>query len=97
MKNNLNNKISEWILWIESEKRLSLNTIISYESDLNSFLYFLKNHFNNKVDEKLLASLDEDDLSGWFYERIQHGTSHRSNARALSSLKSFFSFLVKKK
>lgn len=97
MKNNLNNKISEWILWIESEKRLSLNTIISYESDLKSFLYFLKNHFNNKVDEKLLASLDEDDLSGWFYERIQHGTSHRSNARALSSLKSFFSFLVKKK
>ena len=45
MKNNLNNKISEWILWIESEKRLSLNTIISYESDLKSFLYFLKNHF----------------------------------------------------
>jgi len=97
MNKTLNNKLSEWVLWIEREKRLSSNTIISYESDLKSFLSFIKNHFNKTVDDQILASLEEDDLIGWFYDRIQRGIGHRSNARALSSVKSFFSFLVKKK
>ena len=56
----------------------------------------MSNHNNLNVDLKTIIN-DEDDLSSWFYERLKKGLSHRSNARALSSLKSFFSFLIAKK
>ena len=86
-----------WKSWIENEKRLAFNTSLSYCIDLKSFLNFLSNHNNLNVDLKTIINVDEDDLSGWFYERLKKGVSHRSNARALSSLKSFFSFLISKK
>ena len=86
-----------WKSWIENEKRLAFNTSQSYYIDLKSFLNFLSNHNNLNVDLKTIINVDEDDLSGWFYERLKKGFSHRSNARALSSLKSFFTFLITKK
>ncbi len=86
-----------WKSWIENEKRLAFNTSQSYCIDLKSFLNFLSNHNNLNVDLKTIINVDEDDLSGWFYERLKKGFSHRSNARALSSLKSFFTFLTTKK
>ena len=86
-----------WKSWIENEKRLAFNTSQSYCIDLKSFLNFLSNHNNLNVDLKTIINVDEDDLSGWFYERLKKGFSHRSNARALSSLKSFFTFLITKK
>ena len=58
-----------WKSWIENEKRLALNTSQSYCIDLKSFLNFLSNHNNLNVDLKTITNVDEDDLSGWFYER----------------------------
>ena len=81
-----------WKSWIKNEKRLAENTVKSYCIDLKSFLEFIDIHNNSNVDIEMLTKLDEDDLSGWFYERLKNGVSHRSNARALSSLKSFFLF-----
>ena len=97
MNDNLDIHISKWISWIQNEKRLSSHTVISYNSDLKSFFYFLKSHLNKEIKYELLSKIDEDDLLGWFYNRLKNGTSHRSNARALSSLKSFITFLIKKK
>lgn len=97
MNDNLDIHISKWISWIQNEKRLSSHTVISYSSDLKSFFYFLKSHLNKEIKYELLSKIDEDDLLGWFYNRLKNGTSHRSNARALSSLKSFITFLIKKK
>ena len=86
-----------WKSWIENEKRLALKTSQSYCTDLKSFLNFLSEHNNSNVDLSTIINVDEDDLSSWFYERLKKGLTHRSNARALSSLKSFFSFLIAKK
>ena len=88
---------NNWKLWIENEKRLSFKTSQSYCIDLKSFLNFLSYYKNSEVNLSTIINVDEDDLSSWFYERLQKGLSHRSNARALSSLKSFFSFLIAKK
>ena len=88
---------NNWRLWIENEKRLAFKTTQSYCIDLKSFLNFLSKHNNSNVDLKTIINVDEDDLSSWFYERLKKGLSHRSNARALSSLKSFFTFLITKK
>ena len=88
---------NNWKSWIENEKRLAFKTSKSYCIDLKSFLHFLSDHNNSNIDLTTIINADEDDLSSWFYERLKKGLSHRSNARALSSLKSFFTFLITKK
>ena len=85
-----------WESWLKNEKRLAESTVKSYCIDLKSFLKFIDIHNNSNVDIEILTRLDEDDLSSWFYERLKNGAGHRSNARALSSLKSFFCFLISK-
>ena len=97
MNYNLNNYISGWKSWIKDEKRLGLNTIISYETDLLSFLKFISIHMNTNLNIDQISRISDDDLSAWFFERVKKGISHRSNARALSSLKSFINYLMKKK
>ena len=80
-----------------SEKRLSFNTQKSYQRDLFCFLDFLKKYKNKPIELNDLEYLDSDSITSWFVSRIQSGVTHRSNARSLSSVKSFLSFLVKNK
>ena len=89
--------ICEWSNWIKNEKRLSNNTILSYIRDLKSFMSFLDSHYGNQIEFKDIERVSEDDITGWFFQRIKNSISQRSNARALSSIKSFFTFLTKKK
>ena len=97
MTSILNQKIKCLEEWIISEKRLSLNTQKSYQKDLFCFLDFLKKYINKPIELNDLESLDSDSITSWFVSRIKTGVSHRSNARSLSSVKSFLSFLVKNK
>ncbi|MEE2695351.1 MAG: tyrosine recombinase XerC [Pseudomonadota bacterium] len=96
MNDQLKKYIYNWISWIRNQKRLSENTISAYKTDLESFINFLEVHFNKDVKLGDFSKLDEDDLSGWFFEKLKRGVSHRSNARSLSSIKSFLSFLTSK-
>ena len=87
----LNEEIRCWLEWITSEKRLSLNTQKSYQRDLFCFLNFLRIYKNKSIDLNDLEYLDSDSITSWFVSRIKNGVSHRSNARSLSSVKSFLS------
>ena len=98
MTNNLVQKfIKQWIDWIIHERRLSEKTVKSYKTDLSFFLQHLKEYKNKSINFSDLERLDQSDLTSWFYKRINNGISHRSNARSLSSIKSFLHFLIKKK
>ena len=98
MTNNLLQKfVKEWIDWIIHERRLSEKTVKSYKIDLSFFLQHLKEYKNKSINFSDLERLDQSDLTSWFYKRINNGISHRSNARSLSSIKSFLHFLIKKK
>ncbi len=97
MNSMLNEEIRYWLEWITSEKRLSLNTQKSYQRDLFCFLDFLESYKNKSIQLNDLEYLDSDSITSWFVSRIKSGVSHRSNARSLSSVKSFLSFLVKNK
>jgi len=96
--NNLVQKfVKQWIDWIIHERRLSEKTVKSYKTDLSIFLQHLKEYKNKSINFSDLERLDQSDLTSWFYKRINSGISHRSNARSLSSIKSFLHFLIKKK
>ena len=97
MNKILESAINEWCDWITNEKRLSNNTILSYVRDLRSFVKFINSHYGNQMEFKDLKKINEEDLTGWFFQRIKNNLSQRSNARALSSIKSFFTFLTKKR
>ena len=97
MNKILESAINEWSDWITNERRLSNNTILSYVRDLRSFVKFINSHYGNQIEFKDLKKINEEDLTGWFFQRIKNNLSQRSNARALSSIKSFFTFLIKKR
>ena len=96
MNSQLKNYLKEWIEWIENERRLSKQTVKAYNTDLKLFLDHQRRYKSKLIDVTDLEKLDQSDLTSWFYDRISNGVSHRSNARSLSSIKSFLNFLIKK-
>jgi len=72
-------------LWVE--QGLSENTLKAYESDVRKFSEWLKR------DSLLLSR--PDDITAYLALEFKKGASARSSARLLSSLRKFYSFLIK--
>lgn len=83
--------IERFLEYISVERRYSPNTVISYEKDLKDFSKFLletEAHQDfSKVDQKIIRN--------FMVELSEHQISKRSINRKLSSLRSFFLFLLK--
>lgn len=81
----------EFILYIRFEKRYSDNTILAYRNDLDQFYNFIKDRYNiiniKDVDYSIIRS--------WLVFLMENSISARSINRKLTSLKSFYKFLVK--
>ncbi len=69
------------------EQGLSDNTLKAYGSDLKQFASWLKH--------KSLLDTQAADVSTYLAVKFQQGSSARSSARLLSSLRRFFTFLVR--
>jgi len=79
--------------WLEVEKNVSSHTVKNYFHDLRSFFVFLKEHKGSLVNKVLLESCQSPDFRSFLAKRRMAGTSHRSNARCVSCLKTFYKFL----
>ncbi len=88
---------SEWLKWLYHEKRLSKNTCSSYELDIKNFSKFIISYQNEALNINLFEKIDEKTIRAWFFFRLKNGTNSRSNARALSSVKSLTQYLINKK
>jgi integrase/recombinase XerC len=86
--------LGHWEEWMRHAKRSSEHTIISYRNDLRHFCAFLSGHLGAKVSLSHLKSLETRDLRAWLTTRAGEYES-TSNARALSTVKSFFRYLEK--
>jgi len=83
----------QYLRFLITEKRLAENSVTAYSNDIDSFLECV--HLHLKVD-----SLEKVNVSHihQFLERARKSKlSNRSNARRISSLRSFFTFLVVEK
>ena len=81
--------LSDFKNFIESEKKYSKHTVSAYINDLEEFNKFL-NINRVKLNEKLNYSF----VRQWIVELSESGLSTRSINRKISSLKSYFNFLI---
>jgi integrase/recombinase XerC len=83
--------IGKFLDYLRIEKNYSKHTITAYNKDLNEFKDFLLNDFKSSniknVEYKLIRS--------WIVSLVNNNISNRSINRKISSLKSFYKFLVK--
>lgn len=75
------------------QKRFSLHTLHGYFTDLRIFFDFMHFHLGEMVSLASLQDLTAQDIRSFLTSRVKEGVSKRSNARMLSTLKSFFKFL----
>jgi integrase/recombinase XerC len=83
--------IEKYIKYLRYEKNYSLHTEISYSEDLYQFSGFLSEHFPD-ADIKFV---DSDVVRMWIVSLMENKISPRSVNRKLSSLKSFYRYLLR--
>lgn len=88
--------IAQWEGWLADVKHASRYTIISYQNDLANFLKFLSEHLGGSVGLPQLKELESKDIRAWLAHRaMEKKYESSSNARAVSTIKSFFRYLEK--
>lgn len=78
--------IKDYRYYLGYERGMSPSTVASYSSDLERFL--------QSVEDKAIAEVTVDDIVDYLGKRSDEGISERSQARLVSSLKSFFKWAV---
>ena len=78
--------LKDYNYYLRMERAMSQNTVASYCSDVEKFLEFYKGRVEDISPEDVLEYLQSRD-----------GLSRRSQARVLSSLRSFFDWLLLEK
>lgn len=81
----------QFFQYISSEKRLSKNTNIGYQIDMNQFITFLDTYSLTSATE-----VRHTHIRAWIVDMMQHEVSARSVNRKLSCLKTYFNFLQKR-
>ena len=75
--------LKDFNYYLRIERAMSQNTVASYSSDVDKFL----KHYRGRIEDAGPADIEE-------YLSSRHNLSERSQARILSSLRSFFDWLV---
>lgn len=83
--------IRSFLRYIEFEKRYSKHTLTSYQNDLEQFEKFLQKEFEQKPEEANHAM-----IRSWIVSLIDQEIQPRSVNRKITSLKSFYKFLLKR-
>ena len=83
--------VEDFLQFITTEKRYSPHTIRSYRKDIDLFLLYIYNFYHS-------CDINIDIVRSWVvYMQEKESISPRSINRKLSSVRSFFNFLVQKK
>lgn len=84
--------VESFLSYLEYERRYSKHTIESYKNDLEQLFFYLKSEYQ-KEDIELATHLE---IRSWMVSMMEKEISPRSINRKLSTLKSFFKFLMRK-
>ena len=93
----MNEIIAEFVDYLLNTKNYSTHTATAYESDINDFLKFFARFNDGSVDLKDVAKCDTFSFRAWMADRAKRELTHKSTARALSSLRTFYKWLARHK
>ncbi|MFN2261253.1 MAG: tyrosine-type recombinase/integrase [Psychroflexus sp.] len=85
--------ISKFIEYLSHEKKYSKLTLKAYNSDLEQFQNFLESYFETTEIDAANYSM----IRQWIVELVNAGLENKSINRKISSLKTYFKFLLKVK
>ena len=87
--------ISEYLSYLENERNYSQHTVVSYANDLAQYYSFLKKDFPELITQH--NDTDIGVIRAFLGLLLDSGLSKKSVVRKLSTLRSFYKFLVRKK
>ena len=82
----------KFINYLSSEKRFSVHTITSYSNDINQFVLFLSTEYQIISD---ISDVNFQIVRSWIASLLEQGVSPRSVNRKISTLKTYFKFLIR--
>lgn len=89
----MNDIIAEFQDYLLNTKNYSTHTATAYENDIKDFMNFVARFDNGVVELKDIADSDTFTFRGWLADRAKRELTHKSTARALSSLRTFYKWL----
>ena len=84
-------RIREFLRFLEVERRYSSNTIAAYENDLLQFLEFLRRECGDAIAD--WSEVDRERIADFLLHLKERKYSDASIARKIAAIRSFFSFL----
>lgn len=91
MRQSISKEISRFSDHLKFEKRYSQHTVRSYNDDLIQFVEYLNLEFGIMAIKEIGSPV----IRSWLASLKEHGLSSRSITRKISTLKSFFKFLIR--
>ena len=85
--------IKDFLNYLRLERNYSERTIVAYEADLREF----EEHFKKTDAELDFRSVHSDNVRNWMVSLMDEGRTETSVNRKLSSLRSFYRFLLRRK
>ena len=82
--------ISQFLIYLEKNKRYSLHTLKAYETDLVQLEIFLDNSYETNI---LFA--ESQMIRSWIIELIENKIQNKSINRKISTIKSFYNYCLK--
>ena len=83
--------ISTFLRHLQYEKRLSPNTVLAYENDLQQFSQFIQNSFSHSD----LSTADHSLIRSWIIKLVEEGIGPSSVNRKIACLRTFYKFLLR--
>lgn len=93
MKIQSHSLFNSFLQFLQYERRYSPHTILAYQKDLEQFFQFVEDFY----DLNYLEDVKKSHVRSWIVELAGKDIVPRSINRKLSTLKTFFSFLIKQK
>jgi integrase/recombinase XerC len=87
----MGNCVEIFIDHIQKEKRYSSHTVIAYKADIEQFRHYLHQQYDHDDLLHIQAAM----VRSWLVEKMGQGMSKASLNRKISSLKSFYTYLLR--
>lgn len=83
--------IDSYINYLRHEKRYSQHTLSSYKNDLDQFQFFVRKTY----PDASLSEITHNHIRSWMVELINNNITSKSINRKISSLRSYYNYLLK--